>query len=69
LSPSLTFSPPNANRLLVSLPAENYQRLLLNLKPITFSLGEVIYESQGLMEHVYFPTTSHVSLLYTMIDG
>jgi CRP-like cAMP-binding protein len=59
----------NANRLLASLPVEDYQRLLPNLKPVTFALGDVIYESQGQMEYVYFPTSSHVSLLYTMIDG
>ncbi len=69
MSQSQTFSQPNDNRLLAALPAEDYQRLLPNLKPATFSLGEVIYESQGHMEYVYFPTTSHVSLLYTMLDG
>ncbi|HLL72872.1 MAG TPA: Crp/Fnr family transcriptional regulator [Pyrinomonadaceae bacterium] len=57
------------NRLLAALPAEDYQRLLPELQPVTFSLGEVLYESQGRMEHVYFPTSSHISLLYTMIDG
>lgn len=36
---------------------------------ITFSLGEVVYESGGQMRYVFFPTTSHISLLYTMIDG
>jgi len=39
------------------------------LDSVSFSLGKVIYESGGRMEHVYFPTTCHVSLLYTMIDG
>jgi CRP-like cAMP-binding protein len=69
MSESEAFSQPNDNRLLASLPAEDYQRLVLRLQPTTFSLGQVIYESQGHMENVYFPTTSHVSLLYTMIDG
>jgi CRP-like cAMP-binding protein len=69
LSQTPTSSQPNANRLLAALPAEDYQRLLPDLKPVNFSLGDVIYESQGQMEYVYFPTTSHVSLLYTMIDG
>jgi CRP-like cAMP-binding protein len=36
---------------------------------VTFSLGKVVYESGGQMRHVYFPTTSHISLLYTMLDG
>ncbi|HUQ30943.1 MAG TPA: Crp/Fnr family transcriptional regulator [Pyrinomonadaceae bacterium] len=69
MSDSQTFSPPSSNRLLATLPADDYKRLLPNLKPVTFALGEVIYESQGHMQNVYFPTTSHVSLLYTMIDG
>ena len=61
--------PTPENWLLASLPAEDYARLLPELKPVTFTLGEVIYESQGHMEYVYFPTSSHVSLLYTMKDG
>ena len=33
------------------------------------SLGEVLYESGTQLSHVYFPTTSIVSLLYVMEDG
>lgn len=66
---SQTFSQSKVNRLLASLPATDYERLRPLLKQVTFSLGQVIYESQGHMESVYFPTTSHVSLLYTMTDG
>jgi CRP-like cAMP-binding protein len=61
--------PSGANRLLGALPAAAYERLLPTLKPVTFPLGEIIYESHRLMEFVYFPTTSHVSLLYTMENG
>ncbi len=32
-------------------------------------LGEVLYESGGTLSHVYFPTTSIVSLLYVMESG
>jgi len=32
-------------------------------------LGQVLYESGGHLHHVYFPTTSIVSLLYVMADG
>jgi CRP-like cAMP-binding protein len=32
-------------------------------------LGEVLYESGGQLQHVYFPTTSIVSLLYVMENG
>jgi len=57
------------NWLLDALPAEDYERLLSDLEPVTLALGAVVYESGGQMQHVYFPTTSHVSLLYTMLDG
>lgn len=59
----------SGNRLLAVLPTESYARLAPHIEPVTFSLGEVVYESGGHMRYVYFPTTSHISLLYTMIDG
>ena len=32
-------------------------------------LGKALYESGGQLSHVYFPTTSIVSLLFVMEDG
>ena len=32
-------------------------------------LGQVLYEAGGLLKHVYFPTSSIVSLLYVMTNG
>jgi CRP-like cAMP-binding protein len=58
-----------ANHLLAALSPEALERLKPHLEPITFALGEVVYESGAHMRYVYFPTTSHISLLYTMIDG
>ena len=66
---SCELSRPVGNWLLDALPSDDYERLAMNLEPVAFSLGEVIYESGAQMENVYFPTTSHVSLLYTMING
>ena len=60
---------PVGNLVLDALPDADYERLLDDLEPVSFSLGDVIYESGGQMDYVYFPTTSHVSLLYTMING
>jgi CRP-like cAMP-binding protein len=57
------------NHLLAALPVEEYERILPHLEPLTFSLGEPIYESGKQMKHVYFPTTCIVSLLYTMENG
>jgi CRP-like cAMP-binding protein len=56
-------------QLLSMLPPEDHQRLLPSLQPVTLSLGEVVYESGGRLDSVYFPTTSIVSLLYTMENG
>lgn len=32
-------------------------------------LGDVLYESGGKLRHVYFPTTSIISLQYTLENG
>jgi CRP-like cAMP-binding protein len=61
--------PPNENRLLAKLPSEEYERLLPQLQEVSFSLGEVVYEFGGHLDHVFFPTSSIVSLLYTMENG
>lgn len=60
---------PAQNRLIASLPAEVYERVLPNLWPVTLSQGENIYASGSRLEHVYFPTGAVVSLLYTTEDG
>src|SRR5205809_2746480 len=60
---------PVENRLLAALPSEEYERLVPQLQLVPFSLGQVVYEFGGQLDHVYFPTTSIVSLLYTMENG
>ena len=60
---------PGANRLLAALPGEEYERLRPHLEQVSFALGEVIYESGGHLDYVYFPVTTIISLLYTMEDG
>src|SRR6187455_2964801 len=57
------------NRLLAALPPDEVKRLLPSLQQISFSLGDVVYESSGHLDYVYFPTTAIVSLLYTMENG
>jgi CRP-like cAMP-binding protein len=57
------------NHLLAALPPDTFDRLRPHLEPMSFTLGQVVYESGAHMRYVYFPTTSHISLLYTMIDG
>lgn len=60
---------PRQNHLLSALPAAEYERLFPHLELVQMPLGEVLYESGIQMHHVYFPTTSIVSLLYVMEDG
>jgi CRP-like cAMP-binding protein len=57
------------NRLLARLPPEDLERLLPHLRRISFKLGEVIYESGGRQNYIYFPTTAIISLLYLMENG
>jgi CRP-like cAMP-binding protein len=60
---------PLANRLLAALPAAEWARWRTQLERVDMPLGEVLYESGATLSHVYFPTTSIVSLLYVMEDG
>ena len=52
-----------ANRLLASLPAKEYQRLLLELEPVSLAFAQIIYAPGDTIRHVYFPNDSIVSLL------
>ena len=60
---------PRANRLLAALPDLEWQRLQDQLTPVFMPLGDALYESGVQLDHVYFPTTSIVSLLYVLADG
>lgn len=60
---------PKQNHLLAALPDSEFERLAPHLELASLTLGEVLYESGGRLNHVYFPTNSIVSLLYVMEDG
>jgi len=57
------------NRLLAVLPEADQKRFAPHLEAVELPLGKVLYESGSPVTHVYFPTTSIVSLLYMMEDG
>ena len=57
------------NRLIEALPEDVVKRLEPYLEPVSFELGEVLYEAHDELSHVYFPTTCIVSLLSTMKNG
>ena len=60
---------PQHNHLLAALPRDDFARIAPNLSLVELKLGDVLYESGGKLDHVYFPTDSIVSLLYVMEDG
>ena len=60
---------PKINQLLAALPSSEWSRWLPQLEYVHLPLGKVLYEAGGLQSHVYFPTTTIVSLLYVMENG
>ena len=60
---------PQRNLLLEALPRSDFGRLAPHLELIPLRLGDVLYESGVRLRHVYYPTTSILSLLYVMEDG
>ena len=60
---------PTGNQLLAALPPGELQRWIPQLEHVEMPLGQVLYESGTTLSHVYFPTTSIVSLLYVMENG
>jgi CRP-like cAMP-binding protein len=60
---------PQQNHLLAAFPLSDLERLYTHLELVPLSLGAVLYESGDVLHHVYFPTSSIVSLLYVLADG
>ena len=57
------------NYLLSALPEDVFERISPNLELIPMPLGQVLYESGGQLQHVYFPTTAILSMHYIMESG
>jgi len=60
---------PNQNHLIAALPEAEFERLAPHLELVEMPLGNVLYESGERLNHVYFPTTCIVSLLYVLENG
>jgi CRP-like cAMP-binding protein len=65
----LDFAEPRNNFLLAALPDAEWQRWRYSVERVEMPLGQVLYEAGSTLTHVYFPTTSIVSLLYVMENG
>jgi len=60
---------PTQNHLLAAVPAADFARLASALEPVPMLLGDTLYEPGSQLAHVYFPTTSIISMLYIMESG
>jgi CRP-like cAMP-binding protein len=60
---------PLQNHILAALPLAEFDRLLPDLELVVMPLGEVLCESNGRLDYVYFPTTCIISLLYVLENG
>ena len=52
---------PKQNHLLDALLSAELDRLSPNLELVEMHLGKVLYESGGILDHVYFPINSIIS--------
>jgi CRP-like cAMP-binding protein len=60
---------PAANRLLMSLPAEDYHRLQPLLERAPLPLKRTLYKPGDVVDYVYFPSCGFVSVVTVLADG
>ena len=60
---------PRSNKLLASLPHEDFQLLIPHLASVQLAPGTVLAEPGVEVDHAYFPSSGAVSLLVVMRDG
>lgn len=58
-----------ANRILSSLPLDEYERILPDLKAVPLRFRISLHEPGDKMPYVYFPNTGVISMLTVMDDG
>ena len=57
------------NHILAALPRDEYERLLSLSDTVSHSLRSLMYQANGPINHVYFPTSGVLSLIVIMADG
>jgi len=60
---------PKQNQLLAALPCVEFERLAPHLELVPMPRGFALHESGMRMLHVYFPTTSIISIVLVLADG
>jgi CRP-like cAMP-binding protein len=57
------------NKLLATLPPQDYERLLPHLEVIHLSAGDILYEPNQAIDYAYFPVNVVISLLNVLEGG
>jgi CRP-like cAMP-binding protein len=57
------------NKILAALDEADYPNLFSHLELTSLAQGQVIYEAESPIDHVYFPESAVFSMLSTMEDG
>jgi CRP-like cAMP-binding protein len=60
---------PLENRILRSLPAEEYEQMLTQLQYVELRNGEMLSQPNETIEYVYFPLRGTISVVVMMEDG
>ena len=57
------------NRLLQNLSGADAGHLAASLERVTVKVGDIAFEANGPIAHVYFPETAVASSVHLMADG
>jgi CRP-like cAMP-binding protein len=60
---------PAVNRLLAALPSSDLRRMLTGCETVELAFADVLYTPRESLSHVYFPTTSFISLVMPVDDS
>jgi CRP-like cAMP-binding protein len=69
MSPIQEPRPPTENRILAALPQEERDRLAPHLEHVDLPHSKILYDADGPIGHVYFPTGAMISLVSQLPDG
>ncbi|HEV7859203.1 MAG TPA: Crp/Fnr family transcriptional regulator [Pyrinomonadaceae bacterium] len=61
--------PHSENHILAHLPPADYERLRPHLEQVKLPTGKILHEAGELIEHVYFPQHSMISLISQTAEG
>src|ERR1700687_1457263 len=60
---------PAVNRLLEALPSRDLRRILDRCETVELAFADVLYTPGQSLSHIYFPTTSFISLIMPIDDS